>query len=290
MEDEEGMFSQHEKYGVIVMLALLGVMFAIMIQLRAERTEASLLRYERHWNGEENRTEEGRFTFPYDVAVDSHGDVYVADYLGNRIQKFDAAGNYLLEWKVFSPTSVKVGPEGRIFVADAAFDRIRQYTPDGQPLLVFGQGSGPGQGQLDRPHMLAFDAQGRLYVADSGNDRIQVFDREGSYLFDWGETGDGDGQFNAPEGLAINLKGEVFVSDQNYRIQKFTGDGQFLAAWGTKGNQAGEFNGVLGLTIDERDQVLAAWIANVCNKGAAFCLAGSVRNHAQIRAITHNHA
>ncbi len=93
--------------------------------------------------------DEFHFNMPSDVHVAPNGDIFVADGHGGdsnaRIVKFDADGNYLLEW--------------------------------GSP------GSGPGQ--FDAPHGLAMDSRGRLFVADRGNNRIQIFDQDGTFLEQW---------------------------------------------------------------------------------------------------------
>ena len=43
-------------------------------------------------------TGESQFLYPYDVAVDSSDNVYVADNFNNRIQKFDSNGNFITKW------------------------------------------------------------------------------------------------------------------------------------------------------------------------------------------------
>ena len=53
------------------------------------------------------------------------------------------------------------------------------------------------------------------------------------FLLMWGTFGSGDGQFRSPDGVAVNARGQVFVTDsQNHRIQKFTGKGAFLTKFG----------------------------------------------------------
>lgn len=120
-------------------------------------------------------------------------------------------------------------------------------------VLQIGQVSAPGAaaGQFNFPRAVAVDAEGRIYVADSGNNRVQVFNGDGSFLRQWGSlckldtregcTGNGEGQFNEPWGIAVGKDGSVYVSDTwNHRIQKFTNDGQFVKAWGVFGSTGGE--------------------------------------------------
>jgi len=72
--------------------------------------------------------------------------------------------------------------------------------------------------------------------------------------------GTGNGQFNAPEGVAVDGSGNVFVVDSfNNRIQKFTNPGTFLTAWGSHA-RGGQALGS-GLARDERGEHRAAALA-----------------------------
>ena len=58
-----------------------------------------------------------------------------------------------------------------------------------------------------------------VLVTDSENNRVQVFGVDGSFVRQWGEEGDGAGQFENPDGIAVS-EGEVFVSC-DHRVQVF---------------------------------------------------------------------
>jgi tripartite motif-containing protein 71 len=95
-----------------------------------------------------------------------------------------------------------------------------------------------------KPTDVAVDPSGSfsgkfVYVVDSRNDRIQKFYSNG---FDdmarplkmWGSPGSGPGQFNNPNGIAVDSLGMVYVSDtDNNRIQKFDSNGKFIINWGS---------------------------------------------------------
>jgi len=62
-----------------------------------------------------------------------------------------------------------------------------------------------------------------IYVADALNNRIQVFDSAGSFLFEFGSSGSGDGQFKVPFGIAVDSRKNIYVADLgNLRIQVFS--------------------------------------------------------------------
>ncbi|MBN1248217.1 MAG: hypothetical protein JXC32_11205, partial [Anaerolineae bacterium] len=71
----------------------------------------------------------------------------------------------------------------------------------------------------------------RILVADSGNDRVQVFDAAGNFVSAFGGSGSGPGQFDNPQGLAVDGMGRVIVGDSgNDRLQVLAFDGTTLAA------------------------------------------------------------
>lgn len=77
------------------------------------------------------------------------------------------------------------------------------------------------------------------------------------FLRAWGSEGTAPGQFRAPDGIAVDLRGHVYVSDrENNRIQKFDADGKLLAVWGRNGGDGsfgvgpGEFNGPYAVATD----------------------------------------
>jgi DNA-binding beta-propeller fold protein YncE len=90
-------------------------------------------------------------------------------------------------------------------------------------------------GQFVYPMSVDAGPDGRVYVLDAGNSRIQVFDDRSRYITEWGEPGDGDGQFDFGDGgnfrpsvpnlygsLAVDDDGFIYVADVgNRRIQKF---------------------------------------------------------------------
>jgi glucose/arabinose dehydrogenase len=119
---------------------------------------------------------------PAGIAVDSSGNVYVADSLNQRIQKFTSSGSFLAQWGSF----------------------------------------GNGVGQLDRPVGVAVDGSGNLYVTDSGNHRLLKFTADGSLLAQWGGYGSAAGEFALPNGVATDSDGNLYVADTgNQRIQQF---------------------------------------------------------------------
>ena len=126
-----------------------------------------------------------------------------------------------------------VDSAGNVYVAEYSNHRVQKFSSDGALLLAIGGGRGAGDGQFEFPSDVAVDAAGNVYVADNGNNRVQRFDPSGAFSAKWGTSGTGDGQFIGASGVALAAAGGVYVADfQNRRVQKFSVDGAFLESFG----------------------------------------------------------
>jgi sugar lactone lactonase YvrE len=203
------------------------------------------------------------FNHPSGIALDSSGNVYVADTLNDRIQKFTAGGQLITIWGNFgngdgqfhSPGGVAIDGSSSVYVAELDGCRVQKFTSTGQFITKWGS-AGSGDGQFISPSGIAIDSSGNVYVTDSVNNRIQKFTSGGQSITKWGSSGIADGELNFPSGIAIDSSGYVYIADSsNFRIQKFTSSGQFIAKWGSPGSGNGQFNMPHGLAIDNSSNV-----------------------------------
>ena len=124
----------------------------------------------------------GQFSYPTYVTVDPEGNVYVADTLNSRVQKFDHEGKFVTSigkpgsnWGEFDkPKGVALDTFGNVYVVDTSWSNVQIFNPKGQILLFFG-GRGPIPGMMKNPLSIAIDKNNRIYVGDYLNHRIGVY-------------------------------------------------------------------------------------------------------------------
>ena len=204
---------------------------------------------------------------PTGVAVDSTGNLYIADTGNNRIRFVNLQGTIgtlagngnaglfgdggsAQAAALHAPRGVAVDSAGNVYIADTLDHRVREVTTDGVINTVAGRGQGfSGDGgpavnaQLNLPTAVAVDAAGLLYIADQANGRIRKVSALGNIttVAGGGSTnGPGDGgpavnaQLIAPQGLAVDRLGNLYVADSGEnRLRKVTIDGQIATIAGT---------------------------------------------------------
>lgn len=194
---------------------------------------------------------EASFSGPYAVAVDSNGNVYVAEPSTHTIRRVDANGVVTTlagsPWTAgsadgagaaalfSSPRGVAVDGTGNVYVADSSNSTIRKITPAGLVSTLagssgaFGSTDGTGAAALFRsPFGTTVDASGNVYVADVGNLKIRKITSAGvvTTLAGSGVLGSANGvgaaaSFNGPLGVAVDAVGVLYLADvNNNRIRK----------------------------------------------------------------------
>ena len=181
--------------------------------------------------------------YPGGVAVDTSGQVFVADTYNSRIVSMNADGSNqtTIAATGFSyPMGVAVDTSGHVFVADFGNSRIVSMNADGSNQTTIGSG-------FNYPSGVAVDTSGHVVVADTYNSRIVSMNADGS-----NETAIGSG-FDNPWGVAVDTSGQVFVGDtNNNRIVSMNADGSSQTTIGSG------FSYPSGVAVDTSGHVVVA--------------------------------
>jgi RHS repeat-associated protein len=210
---------------------------------------------------------EGQFYRPMGVAVDAHGDVWVADAYGSRIEKFSSSGGWIATYGHFGsgegefeePIGIAINQNTHnVYIADQNNNRVDELNESGDWVRSW---TG-GEGDFQEPGGIAVDSEGNVWVTDYGNDRVEEFTEAGGFEKAFGKAGSEGGEFNGPSGV-VAANGLVYVTDlNNARLEGFNEDGEYEGETGGWGFGVGGFMFPAGLAADSAGHIVVADLGN----------------------------
>ncbi len=154
------------------------------------------------------------------------------------------------------PRAVCVDRDENVYAVDMT-GRVQKFAPDGRFLLYWQM----PETDLGKAKGMVRDADGNVVVIEPHYSRVNHYSTNGTLLAQWGLHGTNAGQLAFPRGVAVNSRGEMFLTEygQTERVQRFSWRGtNFVTGWGTAGDKPGEFDRVEGLGIGPDDLVYGA--------------------------------
>lgn len=252
------------------------------------------------YSGDNGLATSAQLQYPFSVAADQQGNIYIADRGNNCIRKVNAAGfistfagtgiagyggdgGPAAQAQLNDPTGVAVDNNGLIYIADRGNNRIRKVDAVGSISTVAGTGSAGYSGDngpaiaaaLNGPRGLATDAQGNLYIADQGNQRLRKVDAGGIITSiagngTMGYSGDNGtavaAQLYNPGGVCVDAQGNIYIADvDNERIRKVDNNGiiSTIAGTGTAG-YGGDNGPAVSAQLDEPLSMAMDTWGNLC--------------------------
>ena len=194
-------------------------------------------------SGDLGKATDAMLTSPHDVAIDSEGNVYIADAGAHVIRKVDPTGiittfagtgkpgfsgdgEVATKAEFNGPRDIEIDADDELYITDTFNDRIRKINTDGVVTTIAGGDQADADGQLVGPTGLAIDASGGVYIADTMKHRVRTI-RGMRYV---NRTG-------APLNLIRN--GDTFtITDMDGNEEIFDKDGRQTLFKDKNGNQA----------------------------------------------------
>jgi DNA-binding beta-propeller fold protein YncE len=158
------------------------------------------------------------------------------------------------------PRSLALDREDNLYVADMT-GRLQKFSPRGDVLLSWRM----PETDLGKPKGMCRDVNGNIVIVEPHYQRVNHFAPDGTPVAQWGARGTNAGQLTLPRAVAVNSRGEIFVSEYTTvdRVQGFSADGrQPFVCFGQPGTRDGEFNRAEGLAIGPDDRI---YVADSCN-------------------------
>ena len=157
----------------------------------------------------------GQFLNPFDVAIDEGGNVVVADFVRDDIQRFGPDGTHLqtigtkgmVDGQLWDTGRIAVDAAGDILNADYGNDRLQAFTPEGQFSWSVGREAGDPV-RLAKPGDVAIDGEGFIYVTEA--DRLTVLTRDRQVASTWDLPDGGAAEEWLP--IAVADDGTVYLS------------------------------------------------------------------------------
>ena len=254
-----------------------------------------------------------QLNLPCGVALDSSGNLYIADYYNNRVREvsgglittvagkgtagFSGDSGLATKAQLNNPTVVALDPSGNLFIGDYGNNRIREvsggtiFTAAGNGTAGFsGDNGNAAISQMHLPYSVAVDSNGDVFIADYQNNRVRkvssgiVTTMAGTGVAGYsGDNGPAtSAQLNHPSAVMLDSSGNLYIADSgNSRIRKITAGtittvtGNGTAGYGGDNGSAltAEINQPTGLALDSSGNL---YIADTLNNRVRKVAAGTI--------------
>lgn len=219
------------------------------------------------YSGDNGPATSAKLMPPTGVAVDRHGNVYIAENVNHIVRKispdgiittiagtgeegFSGDGGLAVSAQLRLPRGVAVDKNGNVYIADAGNHKIRKVSTAGIITTVAGTGKDTEYNglitpdDLYAPYDVEVDNNGNVYILDSYYSRVRLLTPDGvvrtivATSYEHGFSGDGglaiDAKLNVPYGIAVDQAGNIYIADtHNSRIRKVSVDGIITTIAGT---------------------------------------------------------
>ena len=157
-------------------------------------------------------------SYPFDIAFDDNGTMFIADYSNGHIHVLNKEGSSFGsygsgEGQLSTPRGICIDTEGRVYLSENSNNKISVFGADGTFDHII-------TGNMSSPWGIAFDPEGNIHVANHSSNTITVLSPDGNFMKQYGS-----GYLLNSSGIAIDPEGFVFVSEyksSSSRLQIFS--------------------------------------------------------------------
>jgi sugar lactone lactonase YvrE len=218
-------------------------------------------------------TAELKFKGPAGVAVDSSGNIWVADSANNRVEELSPAGAFIktFGWGVSNgnkefqtcmsgclagiagsengqfngPWGIAIAPKGEVWVTDKGNSRLEEFSSEGKYITKFGK-SGANPGEFEVPLGIAIGPDGNIWLAENSRNYVEEFKPNGEFITRFTSI-------YGPAGIAVATNGNVWVTDSlSNRVQEFSSAGAEITQVGSEGSGNGQLKSPQGVSLDSK--------------------------------------
>lgn len=198
----------------------------------------------------------GSLKEPSYAVTDKKGRIFIADSGNRRVAVFNRKGRFLFEFGGLQSTKPLVYPHGigitndnRVVVADTGAGIIYEFTSSGEYVRIWLD----DQAQI-KPANVFVARDGTVYVTDLAGGQVLHFTDNGKLMKTIRPR---QVSLNAPQGLAVNADGTVWVADGgNYNVKLLSPDGQLKTIF--DGGPARALTMAKGLAVDKKNRIYVA--------------------------------
>jgi DNA-binding beta-propeller fold protein YncE len=203
---------------------------------------------------------------PTDVAVDSLGNVYIADGARDRLVILSVDGKRRVATTqpagqaIKRPVGLAVDAKDRLWVADTASHRLLVLDGVAERLIEKIDLPAVDDAHAAAPTGVAVTADlKRTYVADNANHRLLIRENESGQISTLGQSGTAVGQFQYPFKVACGFAGDVYVSEAiGARLQVLTKEDRWAGPIGSWGVEIGQFYRPKGIAVDDKGRIFVS--------------------------------
>lgn len=199
-------------------------------------------------------TATGKFSEPEGIAIDTGGHIWVADTGNGRLQEFSEKGEFMKAITgLASPAAVATDNKGHIWVTESSNHRIKEYSEAGTAIETIITAEAPVGLAVNSTEVWSTQPYAE-------KNRVRNYNTLGKVIAEWGAPGSGNGQLEWPQGIALDGKSHVWVSDtENNRLQEFNLGGGFVKTLASYKSGEGEVSFPHAVTIDSHGNI---WVAD----------------------------